>query len=118
MVWGGTWEALRPTHLLPETPAATGDGTGSWSVGASLNRFWTTIPVLLLLAAFLSCAMSVATAIYMAMRRVCDGQDWSELWMPGMIAGTMAQSLAGRAKVAQEIGAVPPAGVVIESEDE
>ena len=48
--------------------------------------------------------MSVNTAMYLGMRRVCDGQDWSELWVPGMIAGTMAQSLAGRAKVAEEMG--------------
>ncbi len=30
-------------------------------------------------------------------RQVADGQDWGELWMPGMIEGTMAQAMKARA---------------------
>jgi hypothetical protein len=32
------------------------------------------------------------------MRRVCDGQDVGEIWMPGMIEGTMAMTMESRVK--------------------
>ena len=81
-------------------------------------RFWTTIPVILVLASFLSCCVSVSTALYLGMRRVCDGQDWAELWMPGMIAGTMATSLAGRATVVQDMGSAQPTPPPAEADEE
>lgn len=116
MVWYATFEAIPGlfgvTHATQDTPLKT------WAAGAWLIRFWTTIPILLVPASFFSCGMSVCTAIYLGMRRICDGQDWAEIWVPGMIAGTMSQALAGRAMVAQEMGTarapIPP----IEADDE
>jgi hypothetical protein len=34
--------------------------------------------------------------IYLLMRQLCDGQDQHELWVPGMVEGTMAPGAAAR----------------------
>jgi len=118
MVWRGTFDAISSVPGLFGVGEATDAPVKTWAAGAALIRLWTTIPVILVLAAYLSCGMSVCTAIYLGMRRVCDGQDWSELWVPGMIAGTMAQSMSGRAKVAQELGTQRGPGPIAEVDDE
>ncbi len=103
MVWHGTFEALSVFpcfrgSVSSDTPMKT------WAAGSWLIRFWTTVPIIFIFAAFISCGISACTALYLAMRRVCDGQDWAELWTPGMIAGTMAQALSGRARIAADMG--------------
>ncbi|MBX3376939.1 MAG: hypothetical protein KF678_08050 [Phycisphaeraceae bacterium] len=70
---------------------------GSYKAGSWLISLWTMIPVYGVLACALSCGVSCATVVYLAMRRICDGQDTSELWMPGEIEGVMQVSLSGRA---------------------
>jgi len=44
--------------------------------------------------------------VYLAIRRVCDGQDTAEIWMPGMMEGVMTESLRGRAAAARTQSAV------------
>ena len=118
MIWHGTFDAITSVPGLFRGGEFTDTPVKTWAAGASIIRFWTTIPVLLVLSAYLSCGISVCTAVYLGMRKVCDGQDWSELWVPGMIAGTMTQSLAGRAQVAQEMGTQRGSAPVTEAEDD
>ena len=35
-----------------------------------------------------------STVLYLAMRRLVDGQDLHEIWMPGMVEGTQARATA------------------------
>jgi hypothetical protein len=81
---------------------------GTYGVAAGIIGFWTLIPVGLVYAAAFSCGVALHTVLYLALRRLCDGQDFAELWVPGMIAGTMAVSLEGRARVAA--ATAPPPG--------
>ncbi len=39
-----------------------------------------------------------STMMYLLLRQVHDGQDLSEVWVPGLVEGTMAQSLRARAE--------------------
>lgn len=73
---------------------------GTYKVGSWLIRLWTMIPVYGVLACLVSCCIACSTVIYLAMRRICDGQDTSELWIPGEIEGAVKLSLAGRAEAA------------------
>ncbi|MBX3385170.1 MAG: hypothetical protein KF768_01220 [Phycisphaeraceae bacterium] len=58
-------------------------GAASW-----LIRLWSAMPGLVLSAYLVSLYWCSATMLYLAMRRVCDGQDPSEIWMPGTVEGT------------------------------
>ena len=61
------------------------------AVAASLVAFWTGIPVLLGMAFAVSYFWCAATVLYLCMRRICDGQDISEVWVDTIVPGTMAQ---------------------------
>lgn len=76
----------------PTTPAATQD-PGS----AAIVRVWTMAFVALGYGAAVSYWWCASTGLFLAMRRVCDGQEFSELWSPGMIDGTQAESVTPRA---------------------
>lgn len=104
-VWRATLDALAPISYWPVLiPTAPADDSLPWRTGTWLLHFWTQIPVILVLAAWASCSAAAATGVYLGMRRVCDGQDWAELWVPGMIPGTMAQTMDARAKIAAAAG--------------
>ncbi len=104
----GAWAGDSGSQMLAQgTQAATTipeARTGSWPAGtfgwgAALIEFWTLIPVTLVWAVAISFSYCASTVLYLALRRVNDGQDMSELWMPGMVEGTMAQSQRGGAGV-------------------
>jgi hypothetical protein len=83
--------------LLGEHGAAmvTGLGTeahaeGTWRVAGRIVRFWESIPIALVGAFALSGVVSTSTVVYLLMRRLVDGQDEAELWMPGLVGGTTA----------------------------
>lgn len=103
MLFYGTMSAL------PGTPPMEPPPEGSWGAGAWMIRLWTMLPVYLLLASVASCAIAAKTVVYLGIRRVCDGQDTGELWMPGLIEGSMSAALRGRAEVAD----VKPTGLPI-----
>lgn len=112
IIYRGTMRAFPiPSWQAAGGPMA-GRLTGStvWLVG-----LWTMIPVYGLIACLLSCCWASTTVVYLAIRRVCDGQDTAELWMPGMIEGVMAESLRGRAEAAGTQGS---AGAVGDSAEE
>jgi hypothetical protein len=79
--------------LGPELPR-------TWGSTAELIRFWTLIPLVALAGVWLSCGMSAATMVYLAIRRVCDGQDVGDIWWPGTIERAMSESMAARAAAA------------------
>jgi hypothetical protein len=69
----------------PENFSST-DRAARWLV-----RFWSAAPALLVSSFAVSLYWCASTMLYLAMRRVCDGQDTAEIWMPGIVNGTMAE---------------------------
>lgn len=93
MLWGGV------PAMVPHPPGVMAEPTGTYALGSWLVRLWMSIPLTFVIATCLSCAASAGTMMYMAMRSVCDGQDLAELWTPGSVEATMADSLAGRGEI-------------------
>jgi hypothetical protein len=91
----------------PATPRSDAGGglTRTYTAAAHLVRFWTLIPLVALAGAAASCGVSVMTVVYLAIRRVCDGQDITEIWWPGAIERSMAESMAARAQAAGPLAA-------------
>lgn len=83
---------------------------GTWGAGAAMVRIWTLLVVVLAWSCLLSCGVAADTVVYLAIRRVADGQDIAELWIPGMVESNMAQAMAGRARAAAEQGTPQPGG--------
>ena len=64
---------------------------GADRLASGAVRFWTAIPILLGGAFGVSFFWCGATVLYLAMRRICDGQDMSEVWVDTIVPGTMAE---------------------------
>lgn len=98
--WGGEGGrrvvgALQPTVLSPDYAVAAraggvGEPRGLERAGSGLSRLFTGTLLLLGVSYAVSFVFTASTLLYLAMRRVVDGQDMSEIHMPTMIAGTMA----------------------------
>jgi hypothetical protein len=56
-------------------------------------RRWTEVFRLAGAGAIVSYIWCALTGLFLVMRRVCDGQEISELWWPGMVPGTTAPSV-------------------------
>lgn len=65
---------------------------GTWTGAAHILSFWAAIPGAIVGAFALSGIVSTSTVVYLLMRRLVDGQDETELWMPGVIGGTTVLS--------------------------
>jgi hypothetical protein len=92
--------AAEPTRPSTPSPDSAGELTRTYHAAAHVVRFWTLIPLVALAGAAVSCGVSVMTVVYLAIRRVCDGQDISEVWWPGAIERSMSESMAARAQAA------------------
>jgi hypothetical protein len=109
MEWSGArgLDALGrlPGHVKEASPKDSGWPAVRWVVTG-----WTIVPLLVPVAFVVSFVWSGSTILYLAMRKVVDGQDVHEIWMPGMVEGTMA-SEGGSGKA--EVGSpnVPAEGV-------
>lgn len=68
--------------------SATGGLTGA---AAGVIRFWIAMPGLIVGAYGLSVLCSGSTLLYLVMREAVDGQHRSEIWMPGLVDGTLAR---------------------------
>ncbi len=79
---------------------------GPQGTTAQIIRLWILIPRVIVGAFAVSFFFSASTILYLLLRQAHDGQDWAELWMPGMIEGTMAQAMSARADATAE--AAPP----------
>ena len=97
---GLAWSGYRGEHALSDLP--NHPGTAPASTAPMSNRgahwlvsLWTLIPALGIPAAFIvSYIWSGSTVLYLAMRKLVDGQDMSEVWMPGIVEGTRAMASA------------------------
>lgn len=71
----------------------------SFGLGAMLRlvALWSAIPGLIAGSILVSYIFAGTTVMYLLMRRVCDGQDESDLWVPGAVAGTMNQTRVSEA---------------------
>lgn len=91
LVWSGPrGEAVLgvlPGHPPGIAPART---DGPTAAARGLATFWTAALLALPLGVLASYVWSASTVLYLAMRRVVDGQDESDLWMPGMVEGVLA----------------------------
>lgn len=95
-----TWSGWRGEHALSDLPlheglphpasAETGVKAAHW-----LAVLWSLIPALLPAAVAVSFVWCGATVLYLAMRKIVDGQDVREVWMPGVVEGTRAAAHAG-----------------------
>jgi len=94
-ILGGT------TSILPVDGASV---PGIRKAGAGLVKVTTTVFGAAAIGVIVSYVWCAATALFLVMRRACDGQDISELWSPGMIGGTMSATTAAGGGVA----IVPP----------
>ena len=92
---------------VPGLGGAFGEPEGSFRTASWMIRLWTMVPVYGLLACIVSCAVACKTIVYLSMRRICDGQDMAEIWVPGEIEGMMKSSLAGRAAEVGPTQAIP-----------
>jgi hypothetical protein len=112
-------EGVAITEGQPQDPPLEGLD----AVAAHIVHFWVGIPAILVWAVALSLYFCASTVVYLLIRQICDGQDWGELWMPGMIEGTMAQAMQARAasprapEPASRLGEGGVAGPVAEGGD-
>jgi hypothetical protein len=74
-------------------------------------RMWMIIPLTLLAAYAVSYFWCAATLLYLAVRRVNDGQDMNELWTPGGTGDAADFGLEPPSKRAEEaMASVDPDG--------
>lgn len=108
MVWWGSFGDAPPPSTVD---LAEGQRPGgSFGVGAAFIQIWVLVPLLLVIASLFSASMATATVIYLAMRRICDGQDVGELWTPGVVEERMAEVMSSRAEAVRAYGTPPPPG--------
>lgn len=78
------------TH--PPVPGDVGATDIAWhtKAAARLVSTWNAALGGVLMAYVVSFYFTASTIIYLLLRRLCDGQDVAEVWMPGMIDQTLA----------------------------
>jgi hypothetical protein len=99
--------------LITQASAEDSQLEGADAVAARILKVWLAIPEILVWSLALSLYFSASTIVYLLIRQVADGQDWGELWMPGMIEGTMAESMRARAAASGTADTAPPARIGI-----
>jgi hypothetical protein len=100
--------------LAPQSP---GEIHESWHNrwAATLVFFWQRLVIDLVVAYVIAYLFTASTALYLLMRRACDGQDIEEIWVPGLTPGTLVplprprvQPPAGGAQASGAPGARKP----------
>jgi len=66
-----------------------GESSGTQRAAGSLLAFWSALPTLLVAAFAVSYWFTSGTMLYLAMRRICDAQDPTELWTEDRPASTL-----------------------------
>jgi hypothetical protein len=66
-------------------PAARSEGFTHYVL-----RLWVSLPTMLATAYAMSVVFTGLTIVYLLLRRVVDGQNLSDIWMPGLLPGTVA----------------------------
>lgn len=84
-----------------------GDSGGAWrlegtkGIAGSVIELWISITAGLVAAYAFTYECAAFTVLYFAMRRVTDQQDFEDIWVPGMIEGTMAPERGAVREVAE-----------------
>ena len=86
--WTHTLATSELREARIENLAPSDDSTPS--AAGQIIAFWEILAALILPAFAVSYYFSASTALYLLLRRVNDEQDIREVWMPGMVGGTMA----------------------------
>jgi hypothetical protein len=74
--------------LSPQSPGAIHEAWhNSWA--GALVHFWQRVVIDLVAAYVIAYLFTASTALYLLMRRACDGQDIEEIWVPGLTPGTL-----------------------------
>lgn len=94
-VTGEAWDNLRIHDGQTHPPTIAGQVMYAWSE---------VLPRAIVASYAVSLFFSASTILYLVLRQAHDGQDWGEIWMPGMVEGTMAEALKARARVASGLG--------------
>jgi|GEM_PF-486059 len=77
------------------TPLGGGSDTGGAPTTGKIIEFWHSVPYAFVFAIGVSLVFTTSSVLYLLIRRLCDGQEVSDLWMPGMIPGTLSPEQAG-----------------------
>lgn len=80
------WAGPRGAAIMAHGPGLSGTAR----FASSVIRIALAIPAGLVAAYAISLYISGSTVLYLSLRHANDGQEPGELWMPGMIDGTMA----------------------------
>lgn len=79
-------------------PRVTIEPAGTtWTLTGRLVNLWQGVVVLLVAGYAVSFYFSASTLVYLAVRRINDGQDMHDLWVPGLVEGTLAEALNNEA---------------------
>jgi hypothetical protein len=89
--------------------AAMAEEGGTRGTASALVVIWTRVPFLLAISYGVSYAHAASTAVYLNARKMVDGQEPSELWMPGDAAGVVEINPPERRGAAAGPGASGPA---------
>lgn len=85
-VWMARWAATAWTSTRgPEDAPSIGSGAAD-----GIIAMWEDVPLLLTGGAVVSLYFTTSTIIYLLLREHNDGQDPADLWMEGMVGGTLA----------------------------
>ncbi|MDX2116649.1 MAG: hypothetical protein SFY96_00525 [Planctomycetota bacterium] len=76
-------------------PLGGGTETGGVKTAGAILEFWNNVPRYIVGAIGLSFVFTASSVLYLLVRRLCDGQEVGDLWMPGMIPGTLSPEQAG-----------------------
>jgi len=69
--------------------------SGTTGVAATVISLWRTVVVGVVAGVAVSYICSAQSVIYFLMRKATDDQDLDEIWLEGMIEGTLAPKRAG-----------------------
>ena len=110
----GTWwltQSAATAGFSAEHRGALFSPEGEGATHAVLS-FWHAVLMAILDGYVLAFFFAASTALYLVLRRVNDDQDISEIWMPGMIEGTMAPEAPGAGDEAGVASGPAPGGDV------
>lgn len=86
-------ESAKLMSAAGKTPVdAATIATAPSTAALSVVDFFCSVALAVMSAYALSFVFTASTLIYLVMRQLVDGQDFCELWMPGMVDATLARS--------------------------
>jgi hypothetical protein len=82
-VWGATLLIATTLMLARFLTGADPADPAVWRASRALLNVWTVLPIIVGAGYVLSLLITHGTLLYLVMRRIVDGQDFAELWVPG-----------------------------------